>query len=35
MKTENSNTNESNKLVYEFTDKLILKTQIKMLHWLI
>ena len=32
MKTENSKTNESNKLVYEFTDKLILKTQIKMLH---
>ena len=28
MNTENSKTNESNKFIYQFTDKLILKLQI-------
>ena len=37
MNTENSKTNESNKFIYQFTDKLNLKkTQItKILDWLI
>ena len=32
MSTENSNTGKSNKFLYEFTDKLNLKTQIKIWH---
>ena len=36
MNTENSKTNESNKFIYQFTDKLNLKNQItKKLDWLI
>ena len=36
MKTENGKTNESNKFIYQFTDKLNLKIQItKTLDWLI
>ena len=36
INTENSKTNESNKFIYQFTDKLILKTPIaKKMDWLI
>ena len=36
MNTQNSKTSESNKFIYQFTDKLNLKTQItKVLDWLI
>ena len=35
MNTENSKTYESNKFFYKLTNNLILKTQIKTLHWLI
>ena len=36
MNTENSKTNESNKFIYQFTDKLNLKTpNKKILDWLI
>ena len=36
MNTENSKPNESNKFIYQFTDKLNLKLQItKILDWLI
>ena len=36
MNTENSKTNESNKFIYQFTDKLNHKSQItKILDWFI
>ena len=35
MNIENSKTNESDNFFHEFTDKLNLKTQINILHWLI
>ena len=34
MNTENSKTNDSNKFIYQFTDKLNLKSPHKKKHWI-